>query len=109
MDLTAALCSREFRREDGAAMHIGRLLVDAGYVPDVVYNACSHSPYAAILMPSRGEEMERAAGFPSTNMTESEVITSAIFGGFRNQATRGHSATSGRTRIITRRSSMPGS
>lgn len=55
MDLTAALCSREFRREDGAVMRIGRLLVDAGYMPDVVYDVCAHSPHAAVLLPSRGE------------------------------------------------------
>ncbi len=55
MDLTAYLASREFRREDGAAMHIGKLFIDCGYVPDVVYDVCRHSPHAAVLMPARGD------------------------------------------------------
>jgi hypothetical protein len=49
-----ALLSREFVREDGAVMRVGRCLVDSGYVPEVVHEACRRSPHAAVLMPSRG-------------------------------------------------------
>lgn len=52
--LTAELVSREWRREDGSILRINRCLIDAGYVPDVVYDVCLHSTHAAILLPSRG-------------------------------------------------------
>ena len=52
--LTASLAGRVWEREDGAPMRLDRCLVDAGYVPDVVYDVCRHSPNAAVLMPSRG-------------------------------------------------------
>ena len=52
--LTSDLLSREWEREDGSLMRIGRCMIDAGYVPDVVYDACRHSVHAAVLMPSRG-------------------------------------------------------
>lgn len=54
MDLTAQLLDQKWRREDGFPMDIGRLLIDAGYVPDVVYDVCQHSKHAARLLPSRG-------------------------------------------------------
>jgi hypothetical protein len=48
------LLGREWQREGGVALRIGRCLVDAGYVPDCVYDFCRHSAHAAVLMPSRG-------------------------------------------------------
>ena len=54
MDLTAHLLDQKWRREDGFIMDIGRLLIDAGYVPDVVHDVCQHSKHAARLLPSRG-------------------------------------------------------
>lgn len=55
-DLTAAILGREWRRTDGAAMRIGRCLVDAnwGESTDTVKSFCRQSQYAAILMPSHG-------------------------------------------------------
>lgn len=52
--LTGELLGHECRREDGTVMRVGRCLIDAGYVPDVVYDVCRHSPHAALLLPSRG-------------------------------------------------------
>src|SRR5262249_15105670 len=59
--LTGSLLSREWGREDGATLRIGRCLVDAGYVPDIVRDACRHSSHAAVLMPSRGVGIGAAA------------------------------------------------
>lgn len=52
--LADSLLGRERTREDGATMRVGRCLIDAGYVPDTVYDFCRRSEYAAVLMPSRG-------------------------------------------------------
>lgn len=54
--LTSQLLDREWRRDDGAAMKIGRCLVDAnwGHSTDVVYQFCRQSKHAAVLMPSHG-------------------------------------------------------
>lgn len=54
--LTVDLYSREWKREDGAAMRLGRTLVDAGWGPctDVVYQFCRQSPHASLIMPSHG-------------------------------------------------------
>jgi hypothetical protein len=54
VDLTDMLLTRKWRREDSVPMSIGRLLIDAGYVPDVVHDVCQHSKHAALLLPSRG-------------------------------------------------------
>jgi hypothetical protein len=35
-------------------------MIDCGYVPDIVYDVCQHSPHAALLMPSRGEGITAA-------------------------------------------------
>lgn len=55
-DLTLQLCGREWRKPDGTAMRLDRLLFDANYPKsqDPVYEFCRQSPYAAMLMPSRG-------------------------------------------------------
>ena len=54
--LTSKLLDREWQRDDGAAMKIGRCLIDAnwGHSTDVVYQFCRQSKHAAILMPSHG-------------------------------------------------------
>lgn len=52
--LTGSLLGREWPREGGGSMRIDRCLVDAGYVPDTVYDFCRRSPHTAVLLPSRG-------------------------------------------------------
>ncbi len=54
--LTSKLIDREWQRDDGAAMKIGRCLIDAnwGHSTDVVYQFCRQSKHAAVLMPSHG-------------------------------------------------------
>jgi hypothetical protein len=54
-ELTALILGREWVREDGAAMKVDRLLIDSGYEMDTVFEACRSSPYAATVMPSRGQ------------------------------------------------------
>ena len=54
--LTGDYLSREWRRDDGAAMRIERCMIDAnwGNSTDVVYQFCRQSPHSAIVMPSHG-------------------------------------------------------
>ena len=54
--LTKDLLSREWKRDDGAAMRVDRCLIDAnwGHSTDVVYQFCRQSAHAAILTPSHG-------------------------------------------------------
>lgn len=54
--LTEDLLGREWSRDDGAAMKIGRCLIDAnwGHSTNVVYQFCRQSPHASILLPSHG-------------------------------------------------------
>jgi len=52
--LTDQYLAREWKRDDGAVMQVGRCLVDAGYVPDTVYLAIRRSGRAAVLVPSKG-------------------------------------------------------
>lgn len=52
--LTASLLGRDWRREDGSGQKVERCLVDAGYLPDVVFDFCRRSPHAAVVSPSRG-------------------------------------------------------
>ncbi|MCC9654640.1 terminase gpA endonuclease subunit [Rhodopirellula halodulae] len=54
--LTSELLGREWQRDDGAAMKIGRCLIDAnwGHSTNVVYQFCRQSPHASILLPSHG-------------------------------------------------------
>jgi len=54
--LTNDYLTRDRLREDGAAIRIGRCLVDAnwGNSTDVVYQFCRQSTHASILMPSHG-------------------------------------------------------
>ncbi|WP_413431758.1 terminase gpA endonuclease subunit [Crateriforma spongiae] len=54
--LTNELLGREWQRDDGAAMKIGRCLIDAnwGHSTNVVYQFCRQSSHASILLPSHG-------------------------------------------------------
>lgn len=54
--LTIDYLSREWKRDDGAAMRIERCLIDAnwGHSTDVVYQFCRQSSHSAVLMPSHG-------------------------------------------------------
>ena len=54
--LTNDLLSREWKRDDGAAMRVDRCLIDAnwGHSTDVVYQFCRQSAHGAILTPSHG-------------------------------------------------------
>ncbi len=54
------LFTREWPREDGSAMHVGRCLIDSGYEPDVVHAAIRRSPSAALIMPSLGQGITAA-------------------------------------------------
>jgi hypothetical protein len=53
-DLAARLLGTEYRREDGAAMRIGKLLFDSKYETDTVKTFCRRSPHGALIMPSQG-------------------------------------------------------
>ena len=55
--LTSDYLSREWRRDDGAALRIDRCLIDAnwGSSTDVVYQFCRQSRHAALLIPSHGK------------------------------------------------------
>jgi len=54
--LTDNYLSKEFCRDDGAAMRIERCLIDAnwGLSTDVVYQFCRQSAHSTVLMPSHG-------------------------------------------------------
>jgi len=48
------IAGHTWTRDDGAAMKVGRCLIDAGYVPDLVFQAIRLSPHVGVVMPSRG-------------------------------------------------------
>jgi hypothetical protein len=54
--LTGDYLAREWRRDDGAMLRIGRCLIDAnwGQSTDVVYQFCRQSAHSAVVMPSHG-------------------------------------------------------
>ncbi len=66
--LTDKLLGREWQRDDGAMVRIGRCLIDAnwGTSTDVVYQFCRQSAHAAVLFPSHG----RYVGASSTPFAE---------------------------------------
>ncbi|MBT4820754.1 MAG: hypothetical protein HON70_33910, partial [Lentisphaerae bacterium] len=66
--LTGKLLGREWQRDDGAMVRIGRCLIDAnwGTSTDVVYQFCRQSAHAAVLFPSHG----RYVGASSTPFAE---------------------------------------
>ena len=55
------LAGRVFARADGTEMRVGKLLVDAGWKPDLVYQFCRQTAHAAVVMPSRGRGIGAAA------------------------------------------------
>jgi hypothetical protein len=52
--LADELLAREWKTELHVSMRIGLLLVDHGYLPDVVFQFARRSPHAALILPSRG-------------------------------------------------------
>ena len=55
--LTEDYLSKEWTREDGAAMHIEHCLIDAnwGQSTDVVYQFCRESAHSGVIIPSHGK------------------------------------------------------
>jgi phage terminase large subunit GpA-like protein len=53
----SVLIGRAWQREGGGEMRISRMLIDAGYLPDVVFEHCRRSPHAATVMPSHGQPL----------------------------------------------------
>ncbi len=53
--LTTQMFERDFPREEGAgSIRIGKIVIDAGYLPDVVFRFCRESKYSAMLFPTQG-------------------------------------------------------
>jgi hypothetical protein len=52
--LVDELVQREFTREDGAALRVGKILIDSKWETDLVKEFCRRSPYGAIVVPSMG-------------------------------------------------------
>jgi hypothetical protein len=52
--LAGKLIGKFWPREDGTSLRITRLLIDSGYVPEVVHDVVMHTGLAAIVVPSRG-------------------------------------------------------
>jgi len=61
--LTKDLLSREYTRDDGAALRIERCLIDAnwGVSSDTIYTFCRQSEHAALIMPSHGKYVGAAS------------------------------------------------
>lgn len=59
-ELIEKMMATEWRREDGQLLRIGLLLIDAGYVPEVIYKAIRRSRFAALVMPSTGLPLKAA-------------------------------------------------
>jgi phage terminase large subunit GpA-like protein len=62
--LTQLLLGRDWMREDGTAMRIGRVLIDAGWgqSTETVRTFCRRSPFAAMLLPSHGKGVGASSG-----------------------------------------------
>lgn len=52
--LVSYLAAKEWPRMGGGWLRIRRMLIDEGYLTDVVFKFCRQSPHAAILTPSKG-------------------------------------------------------
>jgi hypothetical protein len=63
--LTDHILGREWKREDGVGMRIGRCLVDSGWGPstEIIYRFCQQAIHSPILHPSKGMGIS-AAGLP---------------------------------------------
>ena len=100
--LTEDYLSREFTRDDGAAMRIEKCLVDAnwGQSTDVVYQFCRESAFANVIIPSHGKYI----GASSKPMSEYKKAVGDRVG--RTFVASGPSGTSSSTRT-TRRALSP--
>jgi hypothetical protein len=52
--LVDSLFAREFRREDGAIFHVGKMLLDMGYEGDSVKSFCRRSGHGDAILPAKG-------------------------------------------------------
>ena len=52
--LTTKLLGRAWQRDACGELRIDRCLVDSGFATPTVYEFCARSPFASILMPSKG-------------------------------------------------------
>ena len=61
--LTGLLCGKEWARDGGGVMKIGRCLIDAnwGDSRDTVYSACRQSPHSTVLIPTHGKGIKASA------------------------------------------------
>lgn len=48
------LLGREWPRDGGGGLRVGRMLIDSGYQADLVYRFCRQSGHAGVLLPSKG-------------------------------------------------------
>lgn len=56
------LVSREWKRPDGHPLRIGKIVIDANYDTDTVFEVCMKSKHRDILLPSFGTTPSRYAG-----------------------------------------------
>jgi phage terminase large subunit GpA-like protein len=50
----ADLLARNYTRDDGSTLQIGRLLIDSGYVPEIVHSVIRKLNQTTVAMPSKG-------------------------------------------------------
>jgi hypothetical protein len=53
--LAADLLARNYTRDDGSTLQIGRLLIDGGYVPEIVHSVIRKLNQTTVVMPSKGQ------------------------------------------------------
>ena len=64
-DLTADILGRGYLRDGiGDTLHVERCLVDSGWLPDTVHQLVRESPFAAVLLPSKGHAAGSTGGRP---------------------------------------------
>ena len=66
-DLNTDLCNREWKRDDGASMKIGKLFVDSGDFTDTIASYCRQQSHG-VIMPSKGRGI-RAGNAPIGTFT----------------------------------------
>jgi len=54
-NLVNMLCEKRFIRADGVEFSIKQILIDRGWLPDVVSQFCRQSKHSTLILPSRGE------------------------------------------------------
>lgn len=56
-ELVGQIVGRQWPRDGGAHLSVGKLLIDRGWEPsaEVIDNVCRSTPHGAIVMPSKGE------------------------------------------------------